>query len=134
MLVAHCRGHGSHFLCTGQPLGRFIRRKHRFGFSQSLSPPPQEVVSFGDEVLAFDYSLRRGVHKTSLKFVLGSNLQQDRTQRSGGDTGRPFRHRSANTRRSSLVRMERPRPAIRYSGLQRWAMRQIALTFVGATT
>jgi hypothetical protein len=50
----------------------------------------QEGVSFGDEVLAFDYSLRRGVHKTSLTFVLGSNLQQDRTQRSGCDTGRPF--------------------------------------------
>jgi hypothetical protein len=41
-------------------------------------------------VLALDYGLRRGVHKTSLKFVLGSNLQQNRTQRSGGDTGRPF--------------------------------------------
>ncbi|HEY7301445.1 MAG TPA: hypothetical protein VH684_26440 [Xanthobacteraceae bacterium] len=83
-------------------------------------------MSFGDEALAFNYGFRRGVHKTSLKLVLVSNLQQDRVQRSEGNMAcpiaTPFRQHAP-----IMSRKHRASPSrIRYSGLQRWAMRLIA--------
>jgi hypothetical protein len=84
-------------------------------------------------VLAFDYGLRRGVHKTSLKFVLGSNLQQDRTQRSGGGTGGPF---AAPFRQHAPIIPRQHRASPSSNTLQRIAKlghaTDRARTFVGA--